>query len=107
MTTSFLENGRAPSSYRRRKRGTFMRTEIVEVARRTRADLVRVIDLAQRRRREEASTEDGVEVLRLVKMTDGERVEALQQSLVWLQKAENDMRHLRVLIERQLAKEAF
>jgi len=94
------------SSFRQKKRPVLFRTEIVEAARRTRADLVRVIDLTQRRRREEVAVEYGMELSLLVAMTDAERLESLQMALVWLQKAENHMRHLRVLLERQLEKEA-
>lgn len=95
---------------RRRRKVTASRSEIVASARAARFALARVSEKVQARRREVLLAEGESLEPQVIEMTEAERVEALQTALVWLQRAENETRRLRGLLERQMdreTKEAF
>jgi hypothetical protein len=100
VTTFSLQSVHATRVLPRQKRS---RTQIVAKCIDIRRSLQRVTDNVSKRRVEEMG-EDGIVDKR--HMTPEEMVAALQIALVWLQRAENDIPHLRTLIERQLERES-
>ena len=90
----------------RRRRRTQSRTQIVRAARDARKALVQVIEQCEKSRREVLELNDGGELdPSVVALTAEERIDALGVALVWLQRAENHFRELRMLLERQQERE--
>jgi hypothetical protein len=62
-----------------------------------------VVKLADRRRREVVAIDDaGMEQIGWEPLTDEDKAQSLRMALSWLQKAENEMRQTRVLLERAI-----
>jgi hypothetical protein len=74
---------------------------VVDSARKTRASLMGVVELAGRRRREVVEVDDaGFELIQWVALTPEDKAQSLRMAMRWLQEAEDNLRQTRVLLER-------
>lgn len=77
--------------------------ETVQVARSARVSLLRVVELVGGTSRQQRGIDhDGFETYDRVRLSPDERLEQMRIALAWVQRAENELREVRLHIERAL-----